>query len=210
VSRPAHIRLLSRTAHLYDAVVHPMGFSRLWEAVANRAGSLPAGTCLDVCTGTGGVALALGRRGMRVVGQDLASGMLERADRKARSAGLDGRLRWVRMDSRQLAFPDRSFPLVTCCMALHEMAEEERLVVLAEIRRVASGRVLIADYRVPSLPWRRTLFRAVHVFEYLESDDFGSFTRADLRARLEQAGLLPEAPRDDGPYRIWSCRVESS
>jgi len=185
-----------------------MGFSRLWEAVAAEADLPDTGTCLDVCTGTGGVALALARRGVRVVGQDLASGMLERAERKARSAGLAGRLRWVRGDARGLAFPDGAFALVTCCMALHEMAEEERRTVLGEIRRVASQRVLIADYRVPSEGWRRLLFRAVRAFEYLESDDFESFARGDLRARLEEAGLVPEPPRDDGAYRLWPCRVE--
>jgi ubiquinone/menaquinone biosynthesis C-methylase UbiE len=152
-------------------------------------------------------ALALARRGTRVVGLDLAAGMVERAHNKARSAGLGERTRWAQMDARRLAFPDASFPLVTCAMALHEMSDTERGKVLREMRRVASDRVLVADYRVPSSGWRRLLFRVARAFEYVESDDFEGFAACDLGARLEAADFGLEPPWDAGPYRIWPCRV---
>jgi len=207
VSRPGHIRFLSRTAPFYDHVVHPMGFRRLWETVAERAVQRTSGPCLDVCTGTGGVAVALARRGGRAVGLDLASGMLRHARRKARSAGIADRTGWVRMDARRIAFRDASFPLVICSMSLHEMAEEERGEVLREIKRVASDQVLVADYRVPVAAWRRVLFRLFRAFEYLESDDFEGYTSVDVRERLERAGLVVEPPWDVALYRIWPCRV---
>ena len=110
------------------------------------------------------------------------------------------------MDARRLGFPERSFPLVTCSMSLHEMAEVERGLVLGEILRVASERVVIAEYRVPE-GLARLAFRAGRVFEYLESDDFEGFVRRDLRARLEETGFAVGAPVDVGAYRIWPCRV---
>jgi ubiquinone/menaquinone biosynthesis C-methylase UbiE len=207
VSRPGQIRFLSYTAPLYDAVVVFMGFRQVWRALVERAAPAPGERCLDVCTGTGGVALALARRGTRVVGSDLAGGMLERAHDKARAAGLGERVDWVQMDARRLGFPDSCFPLVTCAMALHEMSEAERTKVLRELRRVASDRVLVADYRVPSRGWRRLLFRLVRAFEYVESDDFESFATRDLGERLAAAGLGVEAPWDAGPFRVWPCRV---
>lgn len=207
MSRAGQIRFLSYAAPFYDAVVVVMGFRRLWRALAERAAAAPGERCLDVCTGTGGVALALARRGTRVVGLDLAAGMVERARSKAHSAGLDGSTQWVRMDARRLAFPDASFSLVTCAMALHEMSDAERWKVLREMRRVASDRVLIADYRVPSRGWRRLLFRVARAFEYVESDDFEGFAAGDLAGSLEAADFGLEAPWDAGPYRIWPCRV---
>jgi hypothetical protein len=80
--------------------------------------------------------------------------------------------------------------------------------VLAELRRVGSDRVLVADYRVPRGAARRLLFRARRLYEYLESDDFESYIGLELVACLEAAGLRVEEPGDAGPYRIWPCRVK--
>jgi ubiquinone/menaquinone biosynthesis C-methylase UbiE len=206
LSRPAQIEFLSRTARLYDPVARALRFPRLWETLAERAGPAFGEACLDLCTGTGGVAVALARRGARAVGLDLAPGMLDRARRKAHAAGVAGRARFLRGDAAALAFPDRSFPVVTCSMALHEMAEEERSRVLREMRRVSRDRVLVADYRVPAAPLGAAVFRLTRAFEYLESDDFEGFARRDLRARLLAADLAVESRLDCGPYRIWCCR----
>ena len=110
--RPGRIRFLSRTAPFYDPVVHSLGFRRLWEGLAGWAAQNAGSPCLDVCTGTGGIARALARRGSRVVGFDLSPGMLRHARRKARAAGVADRAQWVRMDARRIAFRDDSFPLV--------------------------------------------------------------------------------------------------
>jgi ubiquinone/menaquinone biosynthesis C-methylase UbiE len=209
MSRPGRIRFLSRTAPLYDPVVQPLGFRRLWEAVAEWAMGRAGTPCLDVCTGTGGVAVAMARRGGRAVGLDLAPGMLRHARRKALAAGVADRTEWVRMDARHIAFRDASFPLVICTMSLHEMAEEERRLVLREMRRVASDRVVVADYRVPRAGWQGALFWVFRAFEHLESDDFEGFASVDVRERLEGAGFLVEPPWDCALYRIWPCRVRA-
>ena len=209
MSRPAQIKFLSRFAAAYDPVVRFMGFTPLWKAVADVAAPTPGEWTLDVCTGTGGAALELSNRGARVVGLDLATGMLRQARRK-RSAAAPEAPYFVRMDARRLAFADRSFPLVTCSMALHEMAEGERTGALAEMSRVSSNRVVIAEYRVPRHRRRRMLFRMSRMFEYAESDDFGGFVRRDLGARLAQAGLVVGDAHDVGAYRIWACRLRAS
>ena len=208
MSRPAQIQFLSRFAAAYDPVVRAMGFAPLWKAVADVAAPTLGEWTLDVCTGTGGAALELARRGARVVGLDLAAGMLRRAHRKRRHAAA-GAPYFVRMDARHLAFADRSFPLVTCSMALHEMAEAERTRALAEIARVSSHRVVIAEYRVPRDGRRRLLFHMSRAFEYVESDDFRGFIRRDLGARLAHAGLVVGAAHDVGAYRVWVCHLRA-
>lgn len=207
MSRPAQISFLSHVAAAYDPVVARLGFRGLWWEMADHAAPVRGARCLDVCTGTGGVALALAARGARVVGLDLAHGMLRRAVRKARGHGFDGRVRFLRMDARSIAFPDSSFDLVTCCMALHEMSEPEREVVLAEIARVARTRVVVAEYRVPRAGLALRLFSLRHLFEYIESDDFPAFVGRDMGDRLEAAGLAIGDVRDSGRYRLWRCRV---
>ena len=208
MSRPAQIKFLSRFAAAYDPVVRFMGFRPLWKAVADVAAPARGEWTLDVCTGTGGAALELANRGARVVGLDLATGMLRRARSKRSDAGPVAPY-FVRMDARRLAFADRSFPLVTCSMALHEMAEGERMGALAEMSRVSSDRVVIAEYRVPRSTRRRMLFRMSRMFEYAESDDFGGFVRRDLAARLAQAGLVVGDAHDVGAYRIWACQLRA-
>jgi ubiquinone/menaquinone biosynthesis C-methylase UbiE len=205
MSRPTQIQFLSRFAAAYDPVVKFMGFTPLWKAVAEAAAPARGEWTLDVCTGTGGAALELARRGARVVGLDLAAGMLRRARRKRSHLAPY----FVRMDARHLAFADRTFPLVTCSMALHEMAEAERTCALAEIVRVSSDRVIIAEYRVPRDARRRLLFRMSRAFEYAESDDFGAFMRRDLGTRLAQAGLGVAAAHDVGAYRVWACQRQA-
>ena len=209
MSRPAQIAFLSRWARAYDPVAGVMGFPRLWRAIADVAAPHLGERALDVCAGTGGVAGELARRGARVVGVDLAYGMLRHARRKQRRARA-ANLLWLRMDARQLAFRTGAFPLVTCSMALHEMAEAERRRVLREVARVGSDRVVVAEYRVPrSKPWQ-WLFRFYRVFEYAESDDFEQFVRRDFRARLEGAGLRIRSVHDLGGYRIWACTVSAT
>jgi ubiquinone/menaquinone biosynthesis C-methylase UbiE len=208
--RPGRIRFLSRTAPFYDPAVSTFGFRRLWESVAEWAEQEADSPCLDVCTGTGGVARAMARRGSQVVGLDLASGMLRHARRKARAAGVADRAQWVRMDARRIACRDASFPLVVCAMSLHEMAEEEIRQVLEEIRRVSSDKIVVVDYRHPSAGWRRLLFWFFKVFERLESEDFDGFMSVGLRERLEAAGLVVEAQWDTGLYRVCPCSVRGS
>jgi ubiquinone/menaquinone biosynthesis C-methylase UbiE len=203
MSRPAQIQFLSRFAAAYDPVVQLLGFGPLWRAIAEVAAPAPGQWVLDVCTGTGGAAGELRLRGARVVGVDLATGLLRRAVRKRRAAHL------LRMDARHLAFRDRAFRLITCSMALHEMAPREREQSLEEIARVASDRVVIAEYHVPRGFPCRLLFHTKRAFEYAESDDFAAFVRSDFRALLERAGFATTRPRDIGAYRIWPCSVKA-
>lgn len=184
-----------------------LGFSGLWAELAQRADPAPGTLCLDVGTGTGGAALALAARGARVVALDLARGMLSHARRKLRARGPAQGLSLLRMDARRLGFCDGRFPLVTCCMALHEMGESERTQALAELRRVARERVIVAEYRVPASALGRAALRVGRAFEFLESDDFAAFLARGMPERLEAAGLEIVGAWKAGLHGIWSCRV---
>ncbi|MCH8284240.1 MAG: methyltransferase domain-containing protein, partial [Chloroflexi bacterium] len=67
---------------------------------------------LDVCTGSGGVAIELARRGQTVVGVDLSRGMLTSAGDALQRCSLKGAVHLVEGDAQRLPFPDGSFEAV--------------------------------------------------------------------------------------------------
>ncbi len=138
---------------------------------------------LDLCTGTGEIALRCARQGAAVTGIDVTPAMLARARRKA--VGLPVHLQL--MDARRLAFPDASFDRAVLSFALHDMPRRVRLEVLREAARVARERLVILDY---DFPRRRPLGPLlVWLVDLFESAYFKGFARERSSALLREAGL---------------------
>jgi SAM-dependent methyltransferase len=88
---------------------------------------------------------------------DIPRALLRRAERCARRltvlsiarrrAGDEPRLRFVRGEATALPFPDASFDLTTCSLALHHFDPPAAVELLRELRRVARGSVLVCDLR---------------------------------------------------------------
>jgi ubiquinone/menaquinone biosynthesis C-methylase UbiE len=100
---------------------------------------------LDLCTGTGELALTFVSQGAKVVGIDIARGMLKRALTKSPKMTSD----WVEMDATELAFADHSFEVSLLSLALHHMPISIQVRVLKELRRVTSKRIVIIEPDVP-------------------------------------------------------------
>lgn len=109
----------------------------------------PGMRVVDVGCGTGAVLARYAAAGGRVVGLDASGPMLAEARRRL------GHGAWLAAGlATALPFADGSADLVTAMMLLHTLPEEDRLVALAEMARVAGtrGRVLVADYGPARLP----------------------------------------------------------
>ncbi|WP_020585203.1 class I SAM-dependent methyltransferase [Desulfobacter curvatus] len=104
---------------------------------------------LDICCGTGSVALAFAQKHPEVqsIGYDFAIGMLHKAKEKDRS----GRTQFINGDAARLSFADNSFDVVCCSHALYELKNEVRTAALLEMKRVVKpdGLVLIMEHEVP-------------------------------------------------------------
>jgi len=184
-------RFFARWSPVYDLFAKPIGFA--YGAAVRRAGARPGREILDLCTGTGEIAIRCARRGARVTAVDLTPSMFIRAARKAR--GLP--VRFAGMDARRLAFEDGSFDAVLLSFALHDMPRKVRGEVLREAARVAREAVVILDYDVPKRgPWRRLVLAGLGLFETPYLADFakqgagGAIAEAGLAVR-ETAHPLP-------------------
>ena len=168
---PARIAtMFDAIAPRYDLLNHVLsaGMDRGWRDRAVDALSLSSGArVLDLCTGTGDLAIAIVRRtnGATVVGVDFAGEMLRLARTKVSGASLDGRIRLVRGDATHIPLPDSSCDAATIAFGIRNVAEPQR--ALAELARVIKpgGRLAILEFGEPRIPGIRTLY--AWYFRYL-------------------------------------------
>jgi len=161
---PARIATMFDTiAPRYDLLNHILsaGMDRGWRDRAVDALSLPPhARVLDLCTGTGDLAIAIVRRanGATVVGVDFAGEMLRLARAKVRSASLDRRISLVRGDATRIPLPDDSCDGATIAFGIRNVAEPER--ALAELARVMrpGATLAILEFGAPRVPGIRTLY----------------------------------------------------
>lgn len=124
-----------RTAEFRALMIHVLEWFRAHRAVAS-------GPVLDVGCGTGLWATALAHDGWSVVGIDLASGMLRRAQARTRVVG-PGTVALARADlTAGLPFASHSFRAALCIGVLHVVIDP--VAALSELRRVlAPGGMLV-------------------------------------------------------------------
>jgi demethylmenaquinone methyltransferase/2-methoxy-6-polyprenyl-1,4-benzoquinol methylase len=204
-------RMFGAIAPTYDRLNHILSLNvdRLWRRRAVRAlGAAPGSRILDVCTGTGDLALALLRSAdVRVVGVDFSLPMLERAGakkgggefRRVQGDALDLPLRTAVADGAMVAFGVRNFQDL-----------DRGLKELARVLRMG-GRLVILEFSTPRGRLFGSLFRCYFQrvlprvgrwvsgvegpYGYLPAS-VGLFPSDEgLRGRLEDAGFAVESQR---------------
>ena len=151
-------------ARRYDLLnrVLSAGRDRRWRARAVRSLALtPEAVVLDGCTGTAEIALAVAASGpaRRVIGLDLAAGMLREARVKVRGAGLDRRLVLVRGDATRVPLPLASVDGVAIAFGVRNVADPAS--ALREAYRVLrpAGRLAILEFGFPAFAPLRAAYR---------------------------------------------------
>lgn len=200
--------LFTTIAPRYDGFnrLASLGMDQGWRRRTVRESALqPEMRVLDVCTGTGDLALLCGRqlrgRGL-VIGVDFTQAMLEGAVRKARAEG--SKVVWMRADALTLPFASESFDRVLIGFSTRNLGDLR--AGLGEMVRVLKrrGRLVILETGWPSnrlvraaylgflLTVARTigwlLTRRVWPFTYLARSVKGFLTPAELVALLTSCG----------------------
>jgi demethylmenaquinone methyltransferase/2-methoxy-6-polyprenyl-1,4-benzoquinol methylase len=147
----------------YDLLNHVLsaGMDRRWRDRAIEALALPPGTrIIDLCTGTGDLAIAATRlvAPVSVIGVDFSSEMLRLGLGKLRNLGLGGAVRLIRGDATRIPLADASCDAATIGFGIRNVAEPER--ALAELARVLrrGGRLAILEFGQPRIPGIRMLY----------------------------------------------------
>ncbi len=154
-------QMFGQIADRYDRMNHllSMNIDRYWRWRCLRLVP-PQGhePILDVCTGTGDLALAY-RRATRgqvpIVATDFCDPMLEKGREKAARWGFGEEISFVQADTQQLPFPENRFQIVTVAFGLRNVADTDR--GLREMVRVCrpGGRVAVLEFSLPAWePWR--------------------------------------------------------
>jgi demethylmenaquinone methyltransferase / 2-methoxy-6-polyprenyl-1,4-benzoquinol methylase len=137
--------MFDRIAPVYDAMNRVMtaGLDRRWRDETARAVVTPGDRVLDVCCGTGDLAVADVRAGGRVTGVDFSEAMLERARRKS------NQVEWIAADALALPFADGSFESATVGFGVRNLDDLD--AGFRELRRVLvrGGRLGILEITKP-------------------------------------------------------------
>jgi demethylmenaquinone methyltransferase / 2-methoxy-6-polyprenyl-1,4-benzoquinol methylase len=143
--------MFTQIAPRYDLLNHvlSMQLDRLWRArVTGRLRPIldrPDALVLDLCCGTGDLALSLARHARaRILGADFAHAMLVRAKEKSagQSAAKIRPIPFLEADALRLPFASNSFDAVTAAFGFRNLANYER--GLREIHRVLKPGAAIA------------------------------------------------------------------
>jgi demethylmenaquinone methyltransferase/2-methoxy-6-polyprenyl-1,4-benzoquinol methylase len=178
-------------------------------AAADQARLSPGGVALDVCTGTGDLALELARRvgpSGAVIGADFSLGMLRLGSVKAeKRPEARNTVKMALADTQALPFPANSFDAVTVGFGIRNVADIRRgITEMARVTR-PGGRVVILEFNQPTNRAFAALFRwySFHLmpflgglisgrrsaYEYLPTSVAAFYSRAELADMMQAAGL---------------------
>lgn len=172
----------NRLAFLYDFTEFIRRGTR--KEALRLSGWIPGDSVLDLCTGTGELALTFASAGAHAVGVDIARNMLKRAHAK----NGNGRTAWMQMDSTHLAFADNAFDISVISLALHHMPETVQAHLLGELCRVTRKRVILIEPNTPVDPnwvplWKfvaNIIDESEHMHEWADQNLIDTCARAGL------------------------------
>jgi demethylmenaquinone methyltransferase / 2-methoxy-6-polyprenyl-1,4-benzoquinol methylase len=191
--------MFDRIAPVYDAMNRLMtaGLDRRWRRETAAAVVRPGDRVLDVCCGTGDLALAAAAAGGRVTGVDFSERMLERARRK--SAAVE----WLQADALALPFAEGSFDAATAGFGVRNF--EDLDTGLRELHRVLrpGGRLGVLEITQPQgalrpffhvwfdriVPLAGKLLPGGGAYTYLPASVRRFPGPGDLAAALERSGF---------------------
>jgi demethylmenaquinone methyltransferase/2-methoxy-6-polyprenyl-1,4-benzoquinol methylase len=156
--------MFAAIAESYDRMNHLLSLNvdRSWRRwTVHKVAPQGTAPILDVCTGTGDLALAYWRAakgGVSIVATDFCPEMLAIARRKQRTLGYERNLEFREADTTQLPFEDDQFQIVAVAFGLRNVADPER--GLLEMTRVCrpGGRVAVLEFSLPARQPLKSLY----------------------------------------------------
>lgn len=213
-------RMFEGIAHRYDFLNHFLSVSidRRWRKVAagvveEHLRNCESALCLDLCSGTGDLAIELHRR-LRapVIASDFCHPMLVRSLAKTKALKLDGPIRTVESDALSIPFRAGVFDAVTIAFGLRNLEDPRK--GLDEMRRVLKpdGILVILEFSRPVVPILRRAFHFYFhrvlprigawvsgqksAYQYLPDSVEQFPSQTELASMIEKAGFRNVGYRD--------------
>lgn len=161
--------MFGEIAHRYDFLNHFLsgGVDFLWRRAVVRKVKPDLESCakiLDICTGTGDLALAFWKRyRVPVVAADFTPEMLEIGRKKAEKAGIsESEVVFLEADASAMPFRDGEFQVVSVAFGLRNV--EDTRLGLSEMTRVcrSGGTVAVLEFSLPAF----APFRWIYLFYF--------------------------------------------
>jgi len=158
---------------------------------------------LDLACGPGTFTRAFARRVRSIVGLDLTPPLMQQG-RAAAAAEGSVSVAWGCGNAAALPFAEGAFDLATCGYSLHHFGEPAE--ALAEVARVlrAGGRLALMDLIVPGEVLSAAGAANNEIEIARDASHETTFFAAELRARVEAAGLRVAAEQTDTRTRSFS------
>jgi len=162
---PERVRhMFAEIAGRYDFLNHLLSLNvdRYWRwRTVRLVGPRKQDQILDVCTGTGDLALAFQRATggeARIVAADFCPEMLAIGRRKAQQVGVADSISFVEADTQHLPMPGDQFQIVSVAFGLRNLSDTDR--GLAEMARVCApgGQVAVLEFSSPHWQPFKTLY----------------------------------------------------
>ncbi len=161
-------RMFGEIAPHYDRMNHllSLNIDKYWRSwTVRKLQPQPGQPILDVCTGTGDLALAFHRATggkSEIVAADFCPQMLEIGRRKQQRAKIGSELSFIEADTQNLPFEDNRFAIVSVAFGLRNVADTDR--GLGEMTRVCrpGGQVAVLEFSTPR--WQP--MRGIYLFYF--------------------------------------------
>lgn len=151
------LELFSSIAPKYDLLNHllSLNIDRIWRKMLTDCARMqPDDRILDVCTGTGDIAIEFARRGCsgKIIGIDISDRMLRIAQQKIEKLKLQRKITLQKGDGLKLPFENETFDIVTIGFGLRNLIDYKSGI--SEMARVlkSGGRLLILEFSLPQNP----------------------------------------------------------
>ena len=162
--------LFSAIARHYDFLnsLLSLRFDRVWRRETVIASNVnPTSKVLDVCTGTGELALAYADKinaDGAVIGSDFCFEMLIVGKQKVERQGRTHAFIPIEADTLTLPFPDNTFDIVSVGFGIRNVSDLEKGI--REMTRVAAtgGKIAILEFTQPVNP----IFRSLYYFYFMK------------------------------------------
>ncbi len=209
----AYIRqMFGSIAWVYDLLntILSFNFDKSWRKFAVKVSNVtPDAKVLDVCTGTGDLAIAYSKvlnGSGKVIGSDFCREMVRLADLKLKKRNLSDKVKVIEADTLHLPFQDNSFQVSAVAFGIRNVADLRAGVT--EMMRITTpgGRVVILEFSQPVNPFFKAIYyfyfkkilpfigklisrSKYNAYSYLPSSVMDFPGRYGLKAQMESCGL---------------------